>query len=466
MTSATPGELCRITVVGPERRADLAVPTSITVSALMPVLLRYTEGQADFDDVRHEAWVLQRLGQAPFDPNGTPQTLDWLEGDELYLRPAEDPLPELDYDDLADGVATVVNRRADRWQPQYRRYLFLSLYPVALAVLGAVLVDRGPVNVQVGVGFGLSFLFLLAAVLAARRAGDHTLSLLSGTASCWFAGLAGASWVDGDPNTTVLDARTILAGAAAAAVVALVLALLRLLEPAMPLAPFLAIVGTAVAAILLTWLHLGLQLSPADAAGICATGLLFLIVFVPKMVLRAARLRGLQLPRTGEEMQIDSEASPAAEVDRKVNQADTYMSVLIVCTAVVFPVLFHFLMAEPGWVGSTIVSVLSSTLLLRARTFFGAWQRISLAVAGSAGYVLVIMMLSETLSAVWRGALMAGLLCLVGTLVLAALRPWPRRLLPIWEYMASILDVAIAVALIPLVLQLVGAYAWARGLFG
>ena len=32
-------------------------------------------------------------------------------GEEMHLRRTEDPLPELDFDDLAEGVATVVNRR-------------------------------------------------------------------------------------------------------------------------------------------------------------------------------------------------------------------------------------------------------------------------------------------------------------------------------------------------------------------
>ena len=42
MTTALTGELCRITVHGPERKVDLAVPSGTPVATLLPVLLRHT----------------------------------------------------------------------------------------------------------------------------------------------------------------------------------------------------------------------------------------------------------------------------------------------------------------------------------------------------------------------------------------------------------------------------------------
>src|SRR5262249_20760640 len=144
-------ELCRVTVIGPDRKVDLAVPASTPVATLLPVLLRHTTtmGPGADADAPKGTWVLQRLGQEPFELTRTPDSLHWLDGEELHLRPAEDPLPELDFDDLADGIATVVKRRADRWQPEYRRYLFLALSTVALGALGAVLTGQGPVLPQV-----------------------------------------------------------------------------------------------------------------------------------------------------------------------------------------------------------------------------------------------------------------------------------------------------------------------------
>ena len=169
MSAALNDQLCRITVIGPTRKVDLAVPARMPVASLMPVLVRHTTDVTRVPDgaAAEESWVLQRLGQTPFELSGTPETLDWLEGEELHLRPAEDPLPELDFDDLAEGVATVVNRRADRWQPEYRRVLFIVLSLVAMGLLAAVLVDRGPVLPQViGAGVLAAGLFVAALVSA------------------------------------------------------------------------------------------------------------------------------------------------------------------------------------------------------------------------------------------------------------------------------------------------------------
>jgi hypothetical protein len=59
-----------------------------------------------------------------------------------------------------------------------------------------------------------------------------------------------------------------------------------------------------------------------------------------------------------------------------------------------------------------------------------------------------------------------GLTLLLLLLVMAARRPWPRRLLPIWEFLAGVFDLIAALAIVPLVMELLDAFPWARGLFG
>jgi hypothetical protein len=66
----------------------------------------------------------------------------------------------------------------------------------------------------------------------------------------------------------------------------------------------------------------------------------------------------------------------------------------------------------------------------------------------------------------WRWVLLSVLLSVIVPLVLAAMRPWPRRMLPFWEYSATFLDVATGVAVLPVLAQILGLYVWARGLFG
>jgi type VII secretion integral membrane protein EccD len=456
MTSAIAEDLCRITVIGPQRRVDLAVPASSTVAALMPVLLWHTLGRngADLQQI-DGAWILQRLGQAPFDPNGTPESLDWLEGEELYLRAGDDPLPELDYDDLADGISTVVNRRNDRWQPHYRRYLFLGLSAVVLALLAVVLTGRLTPGLEIGSGLGLAAVFLLSSVLIAYLAKDWSLALLFGLAAAGYAGV------------TALDqSGEVLALVAAAAVAVILIVVQRLWVPGLPSAPFLGVLGVALAMLLVMWLSHGLGLRPVAAAGIAAAALFASVIFAPKIVLRAARLRGPQLPKTGEELKFDIAPHVASDVDAKARDADVYLSVLTVCVALVLPFLLHTILGDPGWAPPLLVGVLSSALLLRSRTFYGVWQRVSMVAAGSAGYLMLILAYAATATGGSLALLLGGLLVLVVVLVLAARRPWPRRLLPIWEYTALILDVITGITMVPLLLQVLHAYGWARGLLG
>jgi type VII secretion integral membrane protein EccD len=468
MSTTVYGDLCRVTVVGPKRRVDLAVPATSPVAALIPVLLRHTtDGDGLTDPGGGRPWMLQRLGERPFDPSGTPETLDWLDGEELHLRAAEDTLPELDFDDLADGIATVINRRSDRWRPEYRRYVFLVLSMVQLALIGAVLFDRGPVALQTAVGASISVALIVGMVLAVRRRADDALAGLLYAGACGFGALTGVNVLDGDPEAIRLTSTALLGGCAGAAATAAVpVALGRLWDKRLPYALPLGVLATAAVTLLTSWMYLGVGLSLVQAAAVVATLGLTLIVFAPKLVLRAARLRGPQLPRTGEELKIDSDPASSAVVESRARAADVYLSVIVTAVSVVMPFLLYTLIGDRGWVAWGIAGMIASSLLLRARQFLGVWQRIPLSIAGSAGCVMFVLAASGLLDRSWRGAFLGLLGVTLAALLLAALRPWPRRLLPIWELMATVFDVVTALALLPLLLQLLGLYGWARGLFG
>ncbi|AGZ38799.1 type VII secretion integral membrane protein EccD [Actinoplanes friuliensis] len=469
MTTALNGELCRITVIGPERKVDLAVPATTPVANLLPMLLQHTTaaGRPVDGDTPEGAWVLQRLGQTPFELTGTPETLDWLEGEELHLRRAEDPLPELDFDDLAEGVATVVNRRSDRWQPEYRRILFLLLSVIAMGAIAAVLVDRGPVLPQV-VGAGvLGGVFFAAALVSARNLTDGAFALLFGGASAAFAALAASSAVDGDPAGLAWNGPAVLAGSVAAAgVVAVLLLAQRTVTPAMPFAPLLVVGVTALVIIGVLLMQSGSDMTSQRTAAAAIALVFAVVVLAPRAAVKFSRLRGPQLPKTGEDMSYDIEPAPSDQVRDRTNDADTYLTVAMCSTAIVLPVLFYFTMQVAGWSGWTLVLVVASAILLRARTFFGVWQRIALVSAGTVGYLMVVMKFSQMMTPGWRYAMLGALLALLLPLILAALRPWPRRMLPFWEYAATFLDVTTGLAVLPVLAQVLGIYAWARGLFG
>ena len=469
MSAALQGELCRISVVGPQRRVDLAVPSNTPVADLLPILLRHTRTASvrPGEDASEGAWVLQRLGQAPFELQGTPESLDWLEGEELHLRPAEDPLPELEFDDLAEGVATVVNRRNDRWQPEYRRVLFLLLSAVCTTTIGALLVNRGPALPQVIAAGVLALGLLTAALVAARKLTDGTFALLFGVGSAFFAALAASSAVDGDLDGVGWTGPAVLAGAVATVtVMAILLLAQRTVTPGMPFTPVLLVGVTALIVVVILLVQAGTRASAPSISSLTIAVLFLVIVVAPRSAVKLSRLRGPQLPKTGEDMQYDVDPNDPEVVTARTNDADSYLTVAIGASAFLLCILFHFTMQMPGWSGWTLVAVVASAILLRARNFFGLWQRAALVTAGTVGYLMVFLKFSQIFSAGWRYALLGGLLALLVALVTAAQRPWPQRMLPFWEYTAAFFDVATGVAVLPVLAQVLGAYAWARGLFG
>jgi type VII secretion integral membrane protein EccD len=345
--------------------------------------------------------------------------------------------------------------------------LFLVLSVVAMGVLAAVLTDRGPVLPQVIAAGVLAAAFLTAALVYARKVADGAFALLFGLGAAAMAALSASSAVDGDPAGIALTGPAMLAAATAVTGVAVVLLIAqRTVTPYLPFAPMLvaAVTGAVVAGVLL--MQRGPGMTAQRTSAIAVALVLAVIVVSPRAAVKFARLRGPQLPKTGSDMAYDVEPADSEVVRRRTDDADTYLTVAMVTAAFVLPVLSHYAIRSPGWAGWTFVLVVSGAILLRARTFLGLWQRLALTAAGTVGLLMVIMRLSSMLSGGWRWVLVSGLLAVVVPLVLAAMRPWPRRMLPFWEYAATFLDVATGVAVLPILAQILGLYAWARGLFG
>jgi len=466
VTTALNGELCRITVEGPDKRVDLAVPARTTVAALLPVLLHHTADQAGTDLTRpEESWILQRMGGKPFDPTGTPESLDWLEGERIYLRPVENQLPEMHFDDVSEGIADTVNQRRDRWQPQYRRPLFIGVSAVVIVLLTVVLTNSHLTVLRLSLGGSFAVLLMVAAVLFAVNLRDSAVSTLFGLGASGLAAVTMTDVVAGGPGRITEPA--LGAGFGAAAVVALMLVLIqRLWAPAIAYPVFLTVFGLGVIVNgLVGFRSLGDMDAPA-AAALTAAVLFGIVLLSPNLVLRAGRLRGPQLPKTGSELQFDIEPYPAEEMERRANKSENYLSVLIVCVSIALPVLYTVILPAGGWAAWALPGVLTAAVLLRARVLLNVWQRVAFTACGTVGVGMLLLRVSEMATTGWLIVVLLTLTVLLVVTVMAALRPWPRRLLPVWEFTATVFDVIAGLAVLPITLHLLHVYAWARGLFG
>lgn len=449
-------DLCRITVSGPERRADLAIPATVTLGELLPLVVRHVAADAAADG----AWVLQRLGGPPLDFGVTAESLDLREGEVLYLSPQTTPLPELEFDDVSVGVAHAVAARADHWRPAFSRLLLLAASGLVAAAFAVGTAGVRPVAVQ-ALCYGLATVVLaLGAVLGSRLADDRVTGIAAGLGACAFAVLTGFAARHGASGLFTLDRRTLMiAGCATAAVAVLVAAVGRL-----PVDVFGAVAGTALCAAVGGAAAQAFHLSALTVAALLATVLYAATTANLKIALRVAQIRVALLPRTAEELQQDLDPAPQADVTARTARAVVHLNALFITCSLVYATAVAQAVREPGWIGWTFGGVFGVAVLLRARGLNLAWQRVPVALSGVAGICLVVLTLVRQESPTGRAPALIALLACVGVLLVAARMLPGRRLLPAWGQLADRLEMVTAIAVVPLLLQLFHAYARFRAL--
>ncbi|WP_406170591.1 type VII secretion integral membrane protein EccD [Streptomyces canus] len=451
-------DVCRLTVSAAKGRTDLAVPVTATVATLLPVVVR----QAAAEDDLGSRWALQRLGEAPLDLNGTPETLGLRDGDVLYLRPKDDPLSELRFDDVADGVATTLSAQGNRWRPELTRRLCLVLACLALGSLVALVFAARP-NPLTALTCGVLAVGLVVGCgLVTRTLEDRAMGTITGLGACLFAALAGLCAAAGPAGLLApgrLDGLLTAAftGVAAAAVLA---------TGRVPIAVFGTLLMLAGTVEFGSFLSIVLGWDATRIAAALAAAMFAMSPFLPRLALFAARLRVVELPHNAEELQQGIDPLPEALVTRRVAVADDYLSVFFLSAAAVFTVASALLVQAPHWSGRVFTAVFSAAVLLRARGVGNAWQRIALVVAGGLGGTLVVLSLVLHATPPARAAAMLGLFAVAALLLTGAWRLPGARLRPIWGRLGEILEGLTALALVPLLLQVLDAYAYFRSMAG
>ncbi|MFJ7904229.1 type VII secretion integral membrane protein EccD [Streptomyces sp. NPDC096198] len=455
--TAPASEVCRVTVVGPTGQADLAIPLTTAVSALLPVLVRHVT--ADTAD-RGAPWVLQRLGEDPLDVEGTPTTLGLRHGDVLHLRPAEEPLPALHFDDISDGVAHSVAALPGGWRPELTRGLALGMAVLALPALAAALLGLGPGwGAAAGAGV-IAALLAAGCVVAARLGADQGTVLVAGLGSMAFGALAGLAVRQGPHGDYAPGMPGVLAAAACVVVLAVTLLALRPLPLVVP--------GTVLLTALAAAVGIGLMRATdwhgGQAVAVVAVAMFVLGHFGPRLALRMARLRIPRLPHNAEELQEDIDPEPQERVDGRVRLASAYLDTLSLSSALVYAGAFWYMTREGGWIGWLLPLVFAGAILLRSRGLNRSAQRVPMVVTGAIGLITVGLTRFAPAGTGARIVVVAVLLAAVAALLVAAWRLPRGRLLPVWGHSGDLLETVTAIALLPLLLQALHAYSYFRSL--
>ncbi|MGW4474110.1 type VII secretion integral membrane protein EccD [Nonomuraea sp. NPDC004354] len=450
--------LCHVTIVGPRKRADLALPADIPLPHVLPGLLRA------MDEVGGEAtsaagWMLQRLGGAPLDIGQSLGALGVLDGEVLYLRPRDAVLPPALYDDVADVVAGGVKEGAGKWTPDHTRLAGTSA-ACGLLVMGALaLYAAGPPwTIRAIVAGVLALLLLVTGAVMSRAIGDSKVGAPIGWAALPYGFLAGLL----APGGAGFSAPNLLAAFACTALVAAFGGALTADGQSGFLGTAIAsVTGAAGAAVVMIW-----GTSPAGVAAVSATVLLAFTPLIPTLSFRMAKLPLPNMPTTAEELRNDNQLLDATQVKERTAKAQSFVTSLIAAACLVAMGALFLLVVEGGWAARVMVVVLALTLIMRARVFHGLGQRIWLLVSGLAGLAALGLSVSAGMGDIAAVAVGVGLLWVA--LVAAGLGTWlpTGKPSPFWGRAGDIVDLMLIAALFPLALGVLDVYTWVRGLSG
>jgi type VII secretion integral membrane protein EccD len=455
--------MCRLVVCGPDRQIDLAVPASVLVVDLLPALLHHLgDGLAD-TGLMHGGWVLQRAGSPPLDEESTVAALGLYDGEVVYLRPRAEQLPEVDFDDLVDGIAAGVAHRRGRWRPEMVRWTAQGAAAVTVG-LGVVAVAMpGPVPARTAAALAAAVIALGGGAAVARTAGERGFGALLGVAAVAFAAVAGLV-VPGDPSGVTFDltGAQLLAGSATAAAAAILAG--ALLGSAAQL--FIAPATTCLLGVLGGTACLLGGLSAVQAAGVVAVLSTALVPAVPMLAFRMAGLRLAPLPTRPEHLQEELEPEPAVPLMSRAQVVDGFMTALYAGLGAAATMAALCLAGGPGWAESTLLVLLALVWSLSARPMTSAWHRLAQAVpavAGFAGFAVGLMAGADPLPR------LAGLLLpfvAVPLLISGARGMRERRLMPYWGRIGDLTLTIAAVALMPILLAVLDVYGYFRAIGG
>jgi type VII secretion integral membrane protein EccD len=453
VTSAVPQPAyCRVSLLAPRARVDVALPADVPVAELVPMVLELV-GEPVFG-LRPQPWRLSGPGGAPLPPQATLAQLGVLDGELLRIAPDAPPPPPPVFDDPVDALAATAGGAG---RPDRR---FGASVVLVVATAAALLLAAGAVSVAVRATLaGLAAIAAIAhtAWLARRVPEEHGQLAARTTAVAAVPLAAAAGWAATEGTSTALRI-AVAAGAAATAAAGAQIAL-RVVAP-MLVATVAVAIPVGLAALTVLWFGVG----TSEVAAAVAALALVTAPLLPRAALRLAGLPRPVVPTDGAEF-ADAGASPDVldpeELAERSALARGYLAGLVGGCAAVASTAAIIAATSGGWAEYALVAVTVASLVLRSRGFADrgpAWTLLSCAVVGGIGLAAmaaaqphpVVPLVAATilLTVAVTGVLMLGRAELPGS-------PVARRAL-------DLLDGVLVAAAVPLALAAMDLFQWVR----
>ncbi|WP_189782648.1 type VII secretion integral membrane protein EccD [Streptomyces capitiformicae] len=487
-TTATTG-FCRVTVVAPDSRIDVALPVDITIADVYPEILRLT-GQTQPVGTPTGYHLVRRDGTT-LDGARTLADERVLDGEVLSLRPFAESLPPAVHDDVSDAVASAVVRDRHLWSDDLLRVAGLIGGALFLLLVAFVLWYADPVRHDMHglpgvIAGGLGVLLTAYAAVRARVYADRVGAAAMGLAALPLLLLAG-SGIIGPAGGQGPGKLQFMLGCVAVLVASVALvALAPSGDAAFVATTFAAAVG-AVA----TFVAIVADGSATDIAAVCAPVSVGLVAFLPGLSARFARLPiGYASPRSAayEDFDLDPSQAPDTEpldaerIAAQARRGHEMLLGLVGGTSAVVVASTAVLGFSDGLWGRLLGLAAGLAMLIRARLFRYTSQVACALVAGVAALALLLIGLALNppaealtefvlhgdrgalnLRTIWLTAAVAAgaaLLTAIGLII-------PQKgLSPFWGRLLDIAEAFVLLTLIPLCLAVLGVLTTVRSLTG
>ncbi|TDO57314.1 type VII secretion integral membrane protein EccD [Kribbella sp. VKM Ac-2571] len=441
--------LVKVTIDAPERRIDLALPERSTVAEVLPGILRHAgDDLADLGALQG-GWILRRPDGEALETHRDLAGQDVRDGEILHLAPAHQHWPELEYDDLVDAIATDARSGGRAWTPGATRWCGLVAGAAALLTALALELRSGPPWSSVALfALVVAGVLMTVGVVLSRAVGDASAAAATGAVSVVFALAGGALLPAASFRLSELGAPQLTAGGAAV----LLFGLIGYVGIARHTAVFVAPVTAAILALVAGWLSGALD--GTRSAAVVAAAAVALIPMAAPIAMRIGRLPKPVLPTSTADLLADAPQPPRRLVYAAVLRSAALSTGILVGLAGGLACCLCVLALSTSTPGRVLVVLVAGICLLRARLLPVVTHRLSLIGAGLFGLGWLLVLTPYSLLGFAAVAAFLGL--------------WYAGHKP-GAYLAryaELAEVVLVLLVVPVVLSVLGLYAYVRGLGG
>ncbi|MFD8915853.1 type VII secretion integral membrane protein EccD [Streptomyces sp. NPDC059575] len=287
---------CRVTIVAPDSRIDVALPDDVPVADLCPEILRLARQSPETG--APVGYHLVRTDGTVLDSSRSFAAQRILDGELLTLRPFAESLPPAVFDDVAEAVAAAVTKQHRLWSGDLTRIAGLiggGVLPALLAFVAWTADPRHDMNGLAGILAAVTgVLLVVLSAVRARVYDDRASSVALGLGALPGIGVAGSGLLPLSGGEGIGRLQFLLA-CAAVLVASLVLALVSPHRDG----PFVAFVFASGVALVAVFVATLADWAPTETAALCATVAVGALAFLPGLSMRIARLPiGFEAPNS------------------------------------------------------------------------------------------------------------------------------------------------------------------------